>query len=241
VITERFEASLRQAVGRTLSEIEVPPDLVDRLAEPEYRLRRSHRALAALAGAVVAAVVVGASLGLTAAPAGRGTSARDASGRVELQLASYRLALPDGYHLSGARSAPCVDEVQASIPTSRTTEPSALSPLAVAKQRVAEAASTAGGCVLMLLTPPFTPSAGRDGDPNIPAGSHEVAIGTYRAWLMPRGYWQPYATDGKPVEENGLVVQSTAGGGQVRDLVIGCTGLSRASFVALVAKGLSST
>ncbi|MGH9106686.1 MAG: hypothetical protein ACRDZX_12785, partial [Acidimicrobiales bacterium] len=96
------------------------------------------------------------------------------------------------------------------------------------------------GCVLMLLTPPFTPSPGRNGDPNIPTGSEEIAVGTYRAWLMPRGYWQPYAIDGKPVEENGLVVQSEVDDGQVRDLVIGCTGLSRAAFVSLVGRGLSS-
>jgi hypothetical protein len=237
VITERFEASLRQAVGRTLSEIEVPPALVDRLAEREYPLGRSHRALVALVGAAVIAVAVGALLGLT----GWRTGARDASGRVELQLASYRLALPGGYHLRGAGSAPCVDEVQASMPALPATEPTAASPLAAAKPRVAEAATAAGGCVLMLLTAPFSPFPGQDGDPNIPPGSHEVAVGPYRAWLMPRGHWQPYAADGRPVAENGLVVQDAVGNGQVRDLVIGCTGLSRAALVSLVAKGLSST
>jgi hypothetical protein len=237
VITERFEASLRQAVGRAVSDIEVPTALVDRVTEREHRLRRSPRALVVVAGAVVMAVAVGASLGLT----GWRTGARDASGRVELQLASYRLALPDGFHLSGARSAPCVDEVQASMPASPTTEPTAASPLAAAKPRVAQAASAAGGCVLMLLTPPFAPSAGLNGDPNIPSGSQEVAVGSYRAWLVPRGYWQPYAADGRPVAENGLVVQDAVGHGQVRDLVIGCTGLSRAAFVSLVATGLSST
>jgi hypothetical protein len=235
VITERFEASLRQAVGRTVSEIEVPAALVDRVAEHEYPLRRSHRALVVL-GAVVVAVAVGVPLGLT----GWHTGARDGSGRAELQLASYHLALPDGYHLSGSRSAPCVDEVQAGMPASPTPEPTAASPLAAAKPRVAEAASAAGGCVLMLLTPPFTPSARLNGDPNIPPGSQEVAVGHYRAWLMPRGYWQPYAADGRPVAENGLVVQDAVGNGQVRDLVIGCTGLSKDAFLALVAKGLSS-
>ena len=241
VITEKFEASLRQAIGRNVSEIEVPPGLADRLKAREYRIGRSHRGLVVGAAVAAAVAAIGLPLHLAIGPASLVGRAHHARVPVELQLASYRLRLPGGYNVSGGRSAACVVEVQASAPVSPTPLRPTSSPLAPAQPRIAQATSSAGGCVLMLLTPPFRPrSKVADGDPNVPLGAEEVTVGTYHAWLMPPGYWQPYSSDGKPVEENGLVIESPAGDGEIRDLVIGCTGLSCARFVSLVATGLSS-
>jgi len=240
VITERFDTSLRQAVRRNVSDIQVPAGLVERLDERDYRVGTCRRPLAAGAVLAAIAVVIALPLGLATGLSGRAERGRGATG-VELQLASYHLRLPHGYHLSAGRSGPCVDEVQASAPVSPTPLRPASSPLGAAQARIAQATSSAGGCVLMLLTPPFPlRSKVADGDPNIPPGAREVTVGTYHAWLLPRAYWEPRSADGKVAQENGLVIESPAGEGQVRDLVIGCTGLSRGALVSLVATGLSS-
>jgi hypothetical protein len=59
-------------------------------------------------------------------------------------------------------------------------------------------------------------------------------VGRYRAWLVPGGYGQPGRIT--------LVIEGTARGkvtGQLQDLVINSTGLSRAALVSAVSAGLS--
>jgi len=157
--------------------------------------------------------VVFAGIGVPVGVAGAsgGTPAR--SGPVALRLDSYTLTLPDRYHLSDANAAPCTG-----------------ARAAAGQQETAVAATSSGACVLMFFTPSFNP---RRADPNVPRGAREVTVGRYRAWLAPRGY--SAAGDGAA-----LLVEADAAGGQIRDLVIGASGLSRAALLSLVSAGLSA-
>jgi hypothetical protein len=71
--------------------------------------------------------------------------------------------------------------------------------------------------------------AGHQADPNVPRGATEITVGHGRAWLVP-------GAQGRAA----LVVAGDAAGGQVRDLVIGASGLSQAALVSLVSDGLKA-
>jgi hypothetical protein len=99
----------------------------------------------------------------------------------------------------------------------------------------AAAADPSGHCIVLMLTPPFRPTApGNRGDPNIPPDARGISVGRYHAWLIPGGYARPGGIT--------LVIEGTARGkvsGQVEDLVIDSTGLSQAALVSAVSAGLS--
>jgi hypothetical protein len=157
--------------------------------------------------------VVFAGIGVPVGVAGASGGAPARSGPVVLRLGSYTLTLPDRYHLTDPNTAPCTG--------ARAAE---------GQQETAVAAASSGVCILMLMTPPASP---RRADPNVPRGAREVTIGHYRAWLAPRGY-SP-AGDGAA-----LLITGDAAGGQIRDLVIGASGLSPAALISLVSAGLSA-
>ena len=141
-----------------------------------------------------------------------GTAARSAP--VVLRLGSYTLTLPDRYHLSDARTAPCATGAGAAQET---------------------AAVASGVCVLMFLTPAASPrqaSPGRAGL-DVPRDAKRVTVGHYRAWLAPPGYAS--FGDGPSLVNTALVIEGDGG-----DLVIGASGLSRPALVSLVASGLSA-
>jgi hypothetical protein len=127
----------------------------------------------------------------------------------ELQLSSYRLRLPDRYHVT-------------------TTSPDIS---AGSQQKVMAAVGSDGRCVAMSLTAPFR--LGPAGDPNIPRDAPEVTVGAYRAWLTRDGC-------GVRGPQYGLVFEMAAPAGQIHDLLIESSGLSRAAFISLVSENLSS-
>jgi hypothetical protein len=195
--------NLRAALVSELSDV-LPDDRLAGVIIARHRASRRRR----IAGAVGLATVfvgVGVSLGLTSAP-----GAPDA-GHDPLRLAPYTLALPGQYHSVTPGSAPC-------------------GPGKPTPDRGAMAASVASGaCLVMLLGTPFT--AGSRGDPNLPRDARPVALGRYRGWLIPHGYWQPGGTT--------VVVERAAPGGRRQDLIITSAGLSAPATVALVSAGLS--
>ncbi len=223
---------LRFALESELCDLVASDDLAA-LVIARHGARRQRRAAAA--ALCVALAGIGVPLGLMSAPT--------RSGPVELRLASYVLKLPHRYHLSEGKATPCA-VVQAASPvdTGSTTDPGE-SPLSVDQPKIAAAATSAGGCVLMMITASFTPAApGSKGDPNIPPGAKQVAVGMYQAWLVPVGYWgPPYVPphSAKPRVE-GLVIEVRTPGRQIQDLVIGSSGLSRAALISLVSNNLSS-
>jgi len=152
------EFNLRLAIDSELDDV-TPRDGLAGLVIARYRKSRRRR----FAG-VVGLFVVFAGIGVPIGVAGTsgGTAAR--SGPVALRLGSYTLTLPDRYHVSDARTAPCATGAEAGQET---------------------AAVASGVCVLMFFMPPASP---RQAGPDVPRGAKQVTVGRYRAWLAPPGY-----------------------------------------------------
>lgn len=205
--------NLRAALASELSD--VLPD--DQLAGAIIaRHRAGRRRVAGVVGLVIACAGVGVSLGLTTVP---GTSR---PGHVPLRVAPYTLALPGQYHSVAVSSAPCGPGnggIHAGhAPAGNPAEPGAMA-----------AAVESGACLVMLLTSPVISSM--RGDPNLPRDARPVALGHYRAWLIPHGYWRPGGAT--------VVIQRAEPGGRLRDLVITSGGLSQPAMMSLVSAGLS--
>jgi len=174
-------------------------------------IARHRKARRRRAAGVFGLFVVFAGIGVPIGVASASGGTQARSGPVALRLGSYTLTLPDRYQLSGAEAPACA--TAAAVPGPRAPHGP-------------QAAASPGVCVLMFLTPPFRPG---QADPNVPRGATEVIVGHARAWLV------PHARGGAA-----LIVAGDAAGGQVRDLVIGASGLSRAALVSLVSDGLKA-
>ncbi len=189
------EFSLRLALESELDDV-TPRDGLADLVIARYRKGRRRR-FAGVFGLFVVSAGIGVPIGVASASGG----ARP--GPVALRLGSYTLTLPGQYHLSDPGTAPCAAQS--------------------AQEKVAAVSSRV--CVLMFLTPPFSP---RHADPNLPRGAKEVAVGRYRAWVVPGGY----APAGVRAA---LIVE-----GKRQDLVIGASGLSQPALTSLVSSGLAA-
>jgi hypothetical protein len=153
------EFNLRLAMMSELDDV-TPRDGLADLVIARYRKSRRRR-FAGVVGLFVVFAGIGVPIGV--ASTSGGTAAR--SGPVALRLGSYTLTLPDRYHVSDARTAPCATGAGAG------------------QQETAAVAS--GVCVLMFFLPPASP--GRAG-PDLPRDAKQVAVGRYRAWVAPPGY-----------------------------------------------------
>ena len=149
------EFNLRLAMMSELDDV-TPRDGLADLVIARYRKSRRRR-FAGVFGLFVVFAGIGVPIGVAGASGG---TAAARSGPVMLRLGSYTLTLPDRYHLSDARTAPCATG-------------------AGAGQGAAAVAS--GVCVLMILGP------GR-ADQGVPRDAKRVTVGHYRAWLAPPGY-----------------------------------------------------
>jgi hypothetical protein len=206
------EFNLRLALMSELDDVTPRAGLADSVIA-RYRKGRRRR-FAGVVGLFVVFVGIGVPVGIasTSGSASDGAAAR--SGPVVLRLGSYTLTLPDQYHLSDARTAPCATGAGAAR----------------------EAAAVASGvCVLMFFMPPASP--GQSG-PDVPRGVREIAVGRYRAWLTPPGYVS--SSDGPALVPTALVPTALVVEGDGQDLVIGASGLSRSALVSLVSTGLSA-
>jgi hypothetical protein len=156
------EFNLRLALDSELDDVTPHAGLAN-LVIARYRKGRRRR-FAGVVGLFVVFVGIGVPAGIASTSGGAPDGAAGRSGPVALRLGSYTLTLPDRYHLSDARTAPCATGAGA----------------------VQEVAAVAPGvCVLMFFMPPAGP--GRPG-PDVPRGATEVTVGRYRAWLAPPGH-----------------------------------------------------
>jgi len=203
------EFNLRLAMMSELDDV-TPRDGLADLVIARYRKSRRRR-FASVFGLFVVFAGIGVPIGLAATSGG--SAARP--GPVALRLGSYTLTLPDRYHLSDARTAPCATGAGAGQET---------------------AAVASGVCVLMFFLPPASP--GRAG-PGLPRDAEQVTVGRYRAWVAPPGYTP--SGDGPGLVNPARVNQALVIEGDGRDLVIGASGLSRSALVSLVSAGLSGT
>ena len=149
------EFNLRLAMMSELDDV-TPRDGLADLVIARYRKSRRRR-FAGVFGLFVVFAGIGVPIGVAGTSGG---TAAARPGPVMLRLGSYTLTLPDRYHLSDTRTAPCATGAGAGQET---------------------AAVASGVCVLMLFTP------GR-ADQGIPRDAKRVTVGHYRAWLAPPGY-----------------------------------------------------
>ena len=155
------EFNLRLALDSELDDVTPHAGLAD-LVIARYRKGRRRR-FAGVVGLFVVFVGIGVPAGIASTSGGALDGAAGRPGPVALRLGSYTLTLPDRYHLSDARTAPCATGAGAGL----------------------QAAAVAPGvCVLMFFMPPA--GSGRPGA-NVPRGATEVTVGRYRAWLVPPG------------------------------------------------------
>jgi len=152
------EFNLRLALECELDDV-MPRDGLADLVIARHRKERRRR-FAGVFGLFVVFAGIGVPIGIAGTSGGTSGGAPARSGPVALRLGSYTLTLPDRYHLSDARTAPCATG-------------------AGAGQGAAAVAS--GVCVLMILGP------GR-ADQGVPRDAKRVTVGHYRAWLAPPGY-----------------------------------------------------
>jgi hypothetical protein len=104
------------------------------------------------------------------------------------------------------------------------------------------AANAEGGCVAMVLAPPYIPTTA---NPDPESGTFEntqpIQVGPYEGRV---GTWTMYAKGPnvaalEATQQAGLYVKIPLSGGQDQDLVVSSNNLSESALVALVANGLS--
>jgi hypothetical protein len=230
MMTEDLENELRDMFARSAADIVISEQTRVRLLR--HRPRRVNRRLAA--GLAAAAAAAGIAVPLAAgAPGGAAGPA--------IRLASYTFRMPAGYHLTAARSAPC--QAFGIYFPPRGAKAQAQDP--ANSQAMRAAASSAGGCIVLALAPPYTPTASVP-DPEAPYAVHPVQVGRYRG-LISHVSAEVFPEPGKPSRlgpgwhrATNLYVPLPAGGGQMRDLVVGAQGLSDSALIKIVASGLSS-
>jgi hypothetical protein len=156
------EFNLRLALMSELDDVTPHAGLADLVITRHRKGRR--RRFAGVVGLFVVFVGIGVPVGIANTSGGTPDGVAARSGPVPLRLGSYTLTLPDRFHLTDAKTAPCATGAGAARET---------------------AAVASGVCVLMFFMPPASPrQAGQD----VPRGATEVTVGRYRAWLAPPGY-----------------------------------------------------
>jgi hypothetical protein len=223
-------------VHRSAADIVISEQARTRLLRRDYRPRKVNRGLAAglVAAAAAAAIAIPLAVGAGSPPGAAGPTIR---------LASHTFRMPAGYRLTAATSAPC-HPFAVTVQAAGVNGAGAHLYNTPNSQAMQAAASSAGGCIVLALAPPYTPTATAP-DPEAYSTAHPVQVGSYHGFIyhvsmfvLPGGTgilsqpgWHT-ATD--------LYVQLPAGRGEMRDLVIGATGLSDSTLIEIAASGLSS-
>jgi hypothetical protein len=172
------EFNLKLALDSELDDVTPRAGLAD-LVITRYRKGRRRR-FAGVVGLFVVFVGIGVPVGIATTSGSAADGAATRSGPV-LRLGSYTLTLPDRYHLSDTKAAPCATGAGAARET---------------------AAVASGVCVLMFFLPPAGPGpAGQD----VPRGARLINVGRYRAWFAPPGYL--LSGDGPALVPTALVVE----------------------------------
>lgn len=177
-------------------------------------------------------------------PAASGTNAA----APVMHLASYRLRLPGGYRLTAETTSNCPPlDVAFSRPAPAGSGPAGARPSVTASRADvpqyasvdATQAHAKGGCIGMVLAPPYTPTAASP-DPESAglAGAHAVRVGRYPGRAGTSTLFAKPSDARSTLEW--LYVEIPLADGQHQDLVVSATGLSQGALVALVANGLTA-
>jgi hypothetical protein len=162
-------------------------------------------------------------------------------GPASLRLAGYSFQLPNGSRAVSATPAACA------IGAGVTYATAPADGVANANQpAIAQAVTSGGGCVSMLLTDPYTPgSADAPHEPfpvvdqqQVQVGSDAGTIGTYQVIgtdMTFNGVAVPSGT-----EHVSLNIEIPAANGQVEDLDIAAAGISEQQLVSIASSGLAA-
>jgi hypothetical protein len=234
MITDEPETRLREAFTQAAADIEVPVQARQRLLGRDYHPRTVNRKLMAVLAAAAAVAI--------AVPLAMGGGSRPAAAGPVLRLASYTFRLPAGYKLTAAAAAPCHAFVVAAalVPW----DPNARDRRAPPGQTVMKAAaSAAGGCIDAVLGPPYMPYPGIP-DPEAPvARAHPVQVGRYHGVIVHSPVLVFSVARFRAAKHHSfteLFVPLPAGGGEMRDLVIGASQLSESELIKIAATGLGA-
>ena len=232
MITDEPEIRLREAFTRAAAGIEVPGQARQRLLSRDYHPRTVNRTLmTVLAAAAAVAITVPLAIGGGSHPA--------AAGPV-LRLASHSFQLPAGYTLTAATSPPCHALITFALPVQLNAndmrDPSR-------QKAMTAAASASGGCIAAALFPPYTPYPGIP-DPEAPvARAHPVQVGRYHGVIVHSPVLVFSVARFRAAKHHlftELFVPLPAGGGEMRDLVIGASQLSESELIKIAATGLAA-
>jgi hypothetical protein len=217
-----------------------------------YRSWRLRRRLAVAMPGVALVVSLGVAFGLSGA-GGAGTGGSSSSSAIELSghhaihLANYTFPLPKGYAVTTSATATCPVVLLMTSPTAPTmpnisTGSAVWSPPVIAQPYSASSSSSTahmaagagsdGGCLAMELSVPFTPTQSTP-NPYV-VGSQEVDVAGDTGWLETTNYSQGS-------DSIQLTVALPQVNGQMRDLVVGSSGLSKNQLVTVVTQGLSTS
>ena len=209
------------------------PDLADRVISQVRRERRRKRiGCAGLGTGIIAAAALVVALVSSHSPR-----------PVELRFASYAFRLPSGSRVAASTPAACafpVGFVYTPAPgesASDATQPA-----------VANAVTSAGGCVTMLLSNPYTPGAD-----NAPQTAMSAALDQHAVTIASDpGTIGTYVLDGSDMSSDGVPIPSgtekivltlhlPADDGQTQDLQVSAAGISEQQLISIVSSGLTAS
>jgi hypothetical protein len=171
-----------------------------------------------------------------------------------IQLASITFRLPAGYELTAATSPPChanlfVANLFVALPDSLLPPHGPVAQDPACGGQMKAAASASGGCIVAVLLPRYTPATAIP-DPVAPAAAHPVQVGRYHGVVCHARFFVAKTGLSGRAAGHGirpgwsrftqLLVRLPAGGGRMRDLVIGAKELSGSALIKIAANGLSS-
>jgi hypothetical protein len=245
---DTFEDELR--LEFSMLDIPEPPAGVLQKTVRRYRRWRLRRHLLIAAPGVALAASLGVALGvsgvLSPGSGGSRSNALHLSDHHAIHLANYTFPLPKGYAVTSATTATCPVVLLMTRPAPPPTMPkistgsTVWSPPVIAQPYSASSSSSTahmaagagsdGGCLAMELSVPFAPTQSTP-NPYV-TGSQEVDVAGDTGWLTVANY------------DKGMVQLTVAvpqADGQMRDLVVGSSGLSKNQLVTVVTQGLSTS
>lgn len=226
--------ALSHELHELVSGLSTRRDLVD----GALRQRRASRRRARLAGAGSGIAAVAAALVVALASSGTPGSAQ--LGSAQLRLASYTFRLPRGAHAASTTPAACaVGAWVGYLPGAGEGVSAAGQPT------IAQAVTTNGGCVSMLLTDPYTPGAANaPSEPfstvdehQVQVDSHTATIGTYE--IIGSGMTFHGVPVPSGIRQTVLNLHLPASGGQVQDLQVAVAGITEQQLISIVSSGLT--
>ena len=227
---EQLQDTMRDRLHGLAGDLEPNPRLYERVLAAHARRRRVRTV-----GAMVALIVAGAAIVLTA---GTGSPAPSP----QLQLASFKLRLPEHSQVLAPGSHRCLPAMvmypSTSVPSGGPANPT--------EPAIVSAVTADGGCISVLLTSPFAP--GSSGAPTAfmdEQSAKPIQIGSYQGTAGPAtwiGSDMSYKGIAIPsgTTQSIISLQVPAGNGQVEDLVFAAEGVSEQQLISIVSSGLTT-